>query len=254
MALKAKSLFLYGFQITEDNRWIDFKTANAGPTYSAALTLGFYSLTELLAEIARAMNAADGTFLFVASANRSINGGLENRVGITTNSSFFSILFSTGMHASSSVALLIGFLIQDYTGATTYTGSSSAGTILVTEREGYNYLQKVLNQKVFGSTSVSASGLKEAIVFSVQRFIEVTFKYEPFFKCETEWATFMVWAVRQRPFDFTPEITSPTVFEPVTMETTEADGQALAFRMPEMIPDYPFFHSTGALKMRVRNL
>src|SRR5437868_3980949 len=108
MALKSRSLFLYGFQVTELNRSIDFKDTSGGPELSATLTIGFYSLTSLMAEIKRAMQAVSGA-IYTVTADRTYLSGTENRVTISTSGTYLSILFQTGTRAASSCASLIGF-------------------------------------------------------------------------------------------------------------------------------------------------
>lgn len=251
MALTAKSLILYGLQVTDDNSSIDFKAAALGPTLMATLRLGYYSLTDLMTEIARAMNAADVLNSYTCTANRTVSGGLQNRVTISTSGAFLSLLFASGPRTASTTAPLIGFLVVDRTGSTSYTGTSSAGTALIPEFKGYNFLSPDFEKKVFGSVNVSASGLKEAIVFAIQQFLEVEYRYEPKAKVVAEWVPFWEWAIQQRPYDFTPEVSSPTVFYSVTLESTTGDGKGLGYKMSEQLPKFPDHYQTGPLKMRV---
>lgn len=251
MALRNQSLFLYGFEVTENNSSIDFKIAPGGSELRATLTLGFYSLSALLTEIERALTAIDVTNTYTASVNRNINGGKENRVTLATSGTFLSLLFATGSRAASTIAPLIGFPQTDQTGATTYTGTTSAGTALIPELVGYSYSDPTFDQKVFGSVNVSTSGKKEAIVWQIQMFVEVQFKYEPEAKVMTEWSDLFNWAIQQRLFEFTKDITDPNDSFEVTLETTSADGKGLGFKMKEMLPRFPFMYDTGNLKMRL---
>jgi len=262
MALRHPSLFLYGFEVTILNSAIDFKAVSGGPTILATLNLGFYSLTSLGTEIARAMSAADPAHTYTVTVNRFVGGGTQNRVTITTNSSFFTLLFGSGPRASTSVAPLIGFNDTDYTGSTFYTGAQSAGIPLITEfaAGGFNFTPEHLNRKVFGAVNVAASGEKEAVVFQVQKFIEVEFKYEPEgpdndpanFKLTNQWVALFDWAIQQKLFEFTPEVSNPSNFFEVTLETTAADGKGLGHKWVEMLPDFPGYWRTDKLKMRVR--
>lgn len=255
MALSAKSLFLYNYQITAFNSSIDFRTVSMGPILQATLRLGFYSLSSLSREISRALTAADPSNEFVVTADRNILAGLENRVTIEcTSSPYLDLLFLTGPRAASSVCSLIGFLQLDKTGSTSYTGSFTSGTIMIPTLVGYNYLADQFHQKQFGTVNVSASGIKEAIVFQTQRFIHVKFKYEPKAKVLSDWFPFMQWASRQRLFEFTPEITDPNTFYEVTVETTSADGKGLAFKFSEMLPEFPNHYDCGELMMRVNEV
>lgn len=252
MALTNRSTFLYGFEVTANNRSIDFKSAALGPEKQATLTLGFYSLTSLMAEIKRAMEAADPLNTYTVTANRNFVGGTENRVTITTSGLFLSLLFLTGTRTSSTTAPLIGFAVADQTGLLTYTGTLSAGTIIVSELEGYTYVPIEMNKKVQGTVTISAGGEKEAVVWQVQQFIDVEFKYEPEAKVLTEWQDFIDWAIQQKAFEFTPSIASPNSVVEVTLETTDADGKGLGWKWKEMLPQFPFFYRTGNIKLRKR--
>lgn len=250
MALRARSSFLYGYQITATNRSLDFRVVSGGPILLAALQIGNYSLSDLLIEIKRAMTSAAPLFVFTITANRTISGGTQNRVTITSTSTYLDLLFASGPRVGSSVAPIIGFASMDRVGGVSYTGTLSTGTILVTEREGYNYTPETLFKEVNGATSISAIGDKETIVWGTMQFIEVMFMYEPESKSIMEWQPFMTWAIRQLPFDFTPEITSPNLFSNVTLESTSESSKGLGYQMKEQIPDFPFLYQTGKIKMR----
>lgn len=250
MALRHQSLFLYGFEITTINRSLDFQSSYGGPTKLATLNLGYYSLTGLGYEIARAMNAADPFNTYSVSIDRTADGGLGNRVTINTLGSFMNLLFGTGPRVSSSVASLIGFDATDYTGALSYTGSTSAGTILIPEYVGYSYLGPDFMRTVFGSLNISARGDKEAIVWQVQKFFQMEFRFEPEAKVISEWTPFMTWAIQQKLLEFTPDVTTPTTFFECTLEQTDMDSRGLGYRMTEMLPDFPFNYRTGMMKFR----
>lgn len=251
MALQQRSLLLYGLEITPQNSSIDFQLASGGPVKLATLNIGYYSLSSLLIEIARAMSAADNSVIYTVTADRTISGGMQNRVTIAINGSYLKLLFGTGPRLASSISPLIGFNAADYSGSLSYTGSSSAGIPLVTTFAGYNYQPPELDQQVQGARSVSASGVKEAIVFQLMPFATVEFKYEPKAKCLSEWAPFFQWAVQQRGFDFTPEFDVPGTFYNVTLDKTPRDANGLAYQMKEMLPQFPNNYMTGALTLRV---
>lgn len=250
MALRARSLFLYGLRVTNENSSIDFVGAMGGPTLQATLTLGFYSLTDLMLEIKRAMEAVDGTNTYLVTADRTYAGGTQNRVTITTSGSYLSLLFGSGPRATSSVATLIGFPTADQLSATTYTGTGSAGTALVPALTAYNYIPTTAFRKVFGSLNISTTGEKEAVVFQIQEFFQAQFKYEPTATITTTWPDLMNWMIQQKPLEFTPEITSPNVFYNCTLEKTGADGKGLGFTMKEMLPQFPGLWDTGVLTFR----
>lgn len=252
MALTGKSLFLYGFEVTRQNQALDFRVVAAETPRQATLTLGFYSLTGLMREIARAMQSQAILFDFFVTADRTYSGGTQNRVSITTTAPFLEILFASGPRSATDCHALIGFPDTDQIGATLYTGTTSAGTGLQPVWWGKNYLPTDNDQKVFGSVNVTASGIEEAIVWQIQEFTGVTFDYEPEARIATEWKPFNRWAIQKRPFEFTRSIDFPSVFDDVTLNQTSADGNGLGFKMTEMLPQFPFLYTTGPIKMRKR--
>jgi hypothetical protein len=251
MSLKAQSMFLYGFQVTNLNNAIDFQNVSMGPILLATLNQGFYSLTALSTEIVRALQAADPLNTYTVTVDRTVAGGTQNRVTISSSAFYFSILFGTGPRATSSCASLIGFAAVDQIGFTSYTGTSSAGTPLTTYLNGYNYIPPTMMHKIQGNVNVSANGTKEAVVFQIQQFWQVEFQHEPEAKVIAQWGPMMDWLIQQRLFEFTPEITSPSVFIEGTLETTTEDGKGLGFNFKEMLPNFPFDYQTGTLKFRV---
>lgn len=250
MALTSKSLFLYGFEIKTTNRSIDFKTTTGGPEIFASLTLGFYSLTELLLEIERAMEAAAPSYSFTATVLRTADSGTGNRVTISSTAPNFRLLFQTGTRVASSTGPLLGFLIQDYIGGSSYQGSLSAGLRLVTDYTGYSYQPPETIREIQGAVSISASGVKESLVFQVQQFLQITFQHEPKAKVVTQWVSLIDWMIKQRLFEFTPDVSEPNTFYEVTLETSSRGQRGLGFLMKEMLPQFPNYYSTGQMTMR----
>lgn len=250
MALQAKSLFLYGLQVTELNRSIDFIAEVAGDELQASLALGYYSLTGLLAEIKSALEAADLDNTYTVTADRTLSGGAENRITIATSGAYLDILFATGTRVASSAAELIGFPATDKTGDTDYTGSATAGTALLTPWPGNNWVAPTLYKKNFGTLNVTPTGRKESIVYSTQRFWQIQFSWIPEIQID-EWSELMTWLIGQKNIDFTPEITSPSVVYEGSLEGTPQDAQGLAFLMNET-PKGTGLYDTGLLKFRVR--
>lgn len=251
MALQSRSLLLWNLEVRADNQNLPFKAASGGPQLNAVLRIGYYSLTSLLAEIAAAMRAADPAHIYTVTANRTINSGTENRITIATNGTFLSLLFATGTFAATSCRDLIAFGIFDYTGNTTYTNGASSGRSLVTEWYGFNYQPPQVFKKNFGTVNVATSGEKESITWTVQQFIGVEFRYEPQAKVLVDWQSWIDWVIQQKPWDFTPEITSPSVVYDVTLEKSSEDGKGLGFNMKEQVPQFPFRYTTGAMTFRV---
>ena len=250
MALVAKSLMTYSVQVTSLNQNLDFKAASGGPTLTAQLNLGSYSPIGIAVEVARAMQAVDSANNYSAAVSYNVLGGTQNRITISSTGTFLSLLFASGPNAATSPAALLGYNPTDYTGATHYTGSATIGVGLITTFNVYTYLDDQAMAKVFGAVNVSASGLKESVVFNIQKFIEFEIKYEPASRL-IEYKNFFYWAIQQQPFDFIPQITVPTTAYQVTLESTESDPKGLGYRMKEMLPNFPNLYQTGPLKLRI---
>jgi hypothetical protein len=250
MALQARSLMNYGIQVTTLTQNIDFQIDSGGPQLHAVVPLGFYSTTSLALAVAAAMQAVDPDNNYSCTVTRNVLGGTQNRLTISTTGTYLDLLFSTGLNVNTSIAPIIGFLPMDYTGSTEYVGSTTTGTILMPSYIAYNYLSDLHQGKVFGAVNVSASGLKESVVFAIQKFIDLEFKYEPK-ESLVNWVSFFTWAIQQRPFDFIPEITDPSTVYQVTLEKTVYDSKGLGFQMKEMLPNFPNLYQTGALNFRI---
>lgn len=252
MALRNQSLFLFSYTVDPSNSSIDFRNAPGGPILQATIKLGFYSLSTLLTAIASALQTADPDNPYTATADRTIMGGTENRITISTGGTHFELLFFSGPRVATSISPYIGFNSVDYTGSLTYTGSITSGVTLIPDYIGYNYVGPEFLQKNFGAVNISASGQKEAIVFSLQQFIKVRFKFEKQQRWISYWLPLIQWMIQQREFDFTPDYTQPNVFYSVTLESSDEDGKGLAFSPTEMLPDFPFYWDTGTMTLRVQ--
>jgi hypothetical protein len=117
---------------------------------------------------------------------------------------------------------------------------------------GYSFTFPEIDKRNFGSVNLSASGLKESIVFQIQEFWQVGFRYLPKSEITTSWVNFISWMIQQRPLQFTPEINAPTIYYDGTLEGTEADAKGMAFKFKEMLPSFPNFYDTGIMRFRRR--
>lgn len=256
MMSRDQALFLYGFDVTAFNRYIPFKRTLLGTELLATLNIGNYSCTEFMAEAKRAMEVADPLNTYTITLNRTVLSNTQNRMSILTSGSYLDVLFGSSTSAANSTRDLMGFAHSDQTGATSYTGYQNAGTILLPEFATWDYLgpdDYVTND---GVKSVSAAGIKETLVFAQMRFIQGQWKYITDFSGRTqltEWRAFMKYATRQLKFEFTPSINEdPDQFYQVTLESTPADGNGLAYKLVQQRGEGLYrFYDTGVLKFRV---
>lgn len=253
MALRKRSLFLYGFEIDSTNNLLDFQAAIAGPTLTATIPNGFYTSDGLMTAICAAMVIADpaNSYSFTILRNQGMSG-TDSIVQLYTMGTHLSLLFASGPSSTTSVAPLIGFAILDYTGATTYTAPNACGTQLIPELVGYSFLPPTAYKKVIGNVNISASGIKETISYATHKFTQVEFKQEPEAKVITEWESFFAWACVGAPIEFFPDYSSSVLIYQVTLESTSFDGMGLGFQMVEQLSEgFPFYYTTGVLKFRI---
>ena len=254
MALTSQSLFLYGYEITDSNRFLNFKSASLGAELTAMIDPGSYSLTSLLEALEAAMENVDPANNYTLSADRTVGGGLQNRVTIATAGSYLSLLVNSGTNAADGIAETLGFSVaSDLTGSTSYTGTSSTGTSFLTNLVGYNYLSPDFTQKGNSSKNVASSGNQETIVYSVWKYWRAQFKYIPAATALSDWIPFFQWATQGGLVEMTPNVSSPTVFYEGWLDKTGFDNQALGYQMIEMLPDFPNVYDTGLLTFRMRN-
>lgn len=254
--IKDRALFCYGFDINVTNQTLAFKTQAGGTEYVVYLDQGNYTLTKLLAHIKSKMEIADPLHTFTVWVDRSIDSGRSMRVHISTDATHLDLLFSSGTAANATVGTLLGFLSSDYTGATSYAASSNPGTILIPEMPIYDYLGPDQNFVNDGVKSVSASGVKETLVFAQMRFIQGQWKYitNNFGQTQlSEWTSFMKYATQQKKFEIVPSIFEDfNIFYEVTLEATPEDQNGMAFKFKQMRSDGLYrFYDTGLLKFRV---
>jgi len=250
------ALFLYGFDITQFNRFVNFKKVGGGAELTATLTIGNYTATSLMTELKKQMELIDGVNTYTWSINRSVNSGITNRVTVSTSGSYLSILFGTGTNAANSPFTMIGFAGSDLTGALTYTSISNCGTILIPEFPIQDYLPPDAYVNQDGSKNISAAGIKETLVFAQMQFIQGQWKWITNFSNRTqytEWVSFLKYATKQLKFEFTPSIYESTdVFYQVTLETTAADNNGMGYKLTQMRGDGLYrFYDTGVMKFRV---
>lgn len=254
--LKDRALFLYGFDINNNNKYINFKNAYSGNELTAVLRTGNYTCTEFLAEMKRAMEYVDGINTYTWAIDRTAASNTSNRISVTTNGSYLDILFGSGTNAANTPVSLIGFSPMDYVGTLSYTGYTNGGIILYPDFATYDYLSPDEIVKNDGSKNVSASGIKETLVFAQMRFFQGQWKYITDFNGnnqKTQFVQFLKYATRQLKFEFSPSVhEDPSVFYQCTLESTPADSNGLAYTLKQMLGDKLYrFYDTGVMTFRV---
>jgi hypothetical protein len=255
--MKDRALFLYGFDVTDFNKYINFHNAIGGPELTAVLNKGNYTCTEFLAEVKRAMELADGVYKYTWAIDRTLGSGTSNQITVTTTGPHLDLLFGTGTNTATSIRHFIGFDQIDYTGALTYTGSTNGGTILLPDFATWDYLGPDNYITQDGSKQISSYGIKETLVFAKMQFFQGQWKYITNFGSSTqltEWQTFLQYSTRQLKFEFTPSIyEDPSLFYQCTLESTPGDTNGMGYKLTQMINVGLYrFYDTGVMKFRVK--
>lgn len=248
--------FIYGFTVDEDNRYLDFK--EGGAELSATVAVGSYSLAQMLSAVQDALNQA-GARVYTLSASRS-----TRKITIAATGGNFSLLTASGSHFSSSIFSLLGFTGADRTGAATYLGNTTAGSYYAPQFKLQKYISKDdLQQATQATVNKTASGRVEVIKFGTEKFYEMNITYITNIRQDNsiiktnltgvaDARAFMQYAVLKAPFDFIPDVDTPTTFDVVMLETTTISAQGTGYQLNELYDKaLPGYFETGKLRLRV---
>lgn len=258
MNLKTYSLFYYGIEITELNRYIDFSDGDG--TWSAKLNLGGYTLTQLSREIRRAMNSSGTTKRYLVTVDR-----LNRFYTIKTQDlSNFSLLFSSGSNSALSSYDIIGFDKVDYTGSNQYSSLNPVGKTYHPQFLLQNYLDYRLNKTpINASVNISASGkYVEIIGYNSSRIFrfdlryitneftgDSVIRYRPNGVNET--IDFLNYCTNGNPIEFMPDENDVNEYIEAMLFSTSTSGDGVGF---ELLPDYdanlPEFYKITSLTFR----
>lgn len=258
MSIVSRSVFYYGHVIEETNFYIDFDEGSG--EVIAELSLGSYSLSEFVIELARAMTEA-GTQTYDVTVDR------DTRIITITAPSAFSILGATGSHAGGNVLPLAGFGAVDTSSATSQIGTSASGE----EFAPQFYLQRFVNfddieQAVQSSVNESASGKIEVVSFGQRNFMECIIKFQTNIDMgdgadvETDLTgvdklrAFMKAIIKKSNIEFMADRENRSNFTKCLLEKTPDSKEGTGFKLRELYSlGLPGFYETGTLVFRKVN-
>lgn len=254
--ISSNSIFYYGYQITENNFYLDFKEGS-GPELSAEIELGFYTPTTFCQAIKAALDTA-GALTYTVTFNRS------NRKITISSTSAFSLLNTTGTHVNSSAYSLAGFGTGSYAAASTYTGAQVSGDSYEPQFKLQDYVSKSDYQEAVDATvNESASGRIEVVKFGTREFYEFNIMFATDIAQTSGVITndsagvsnlrrFMQYLVKKAPFEFMPDKSSFNTYDTLILENTEENSKGVGYRLKEMYDrNLPGYYQTGRLKFRV---
>lgn len=257
MALSTFSTFYYGHTITSDNQYINFDEGSGD--VAATIAIGSYTPTDFATAIQTAMNAA-GTFTYTVTFNRS-----ARTITIATSDGNFSLLAASGNNVDFGAWTLMGFASTDLSGAATYTGDTTSGSVYNPPFKLQDYISSSdWRQASSATVNKSASGRVEVIKFGDEQFIQANIKYvtnitQPDSNIIKNDAsnvanlrTFMQYIINKRPFEFMPDIDTVATFEEVLLESSPGYKDGTGYKLKELYDQgLPGYYETGPLVLRV---
>ena len=255
MSLETFSAFYYGHNITTDQTSLDF--SEGGPEIQANLTVGDYSLTDLLAEVKTQMDTVGGQ-------EYTITVDRNSRLVTISAPGNFELLVDTGSRTDSSIYTLLGFTGSDLTGSNTYTGTLPCGEVYFPQFILQDHVAtENFREFIDPSVSISAAGEVEVVKFGDQRFLQCNIRFAtdlpqpkigPIENNPTGVAdlrAFMEFITERRKIEYMPDRNDAATFEKLRLETTPEGQTGTSFKLKELFTQgLPGYFDTGILKFR----
>ncbi len=256
MALSTFSKFYFLDSITSDNQNMNFD--EGGGELLGQVNIGSFTLTNILTAVKTALDVAGGQE-YTVTVDRD-----TRKITISAGSNF-SLLLSSGSQTGTSPWILLGFTQSvDLTGSASYTGSSAAGDVYITQFPPQDYVDSENNkQRIDASVNESASGVIEVISFGIRSRIEmnlmfitdkeqdgVTLRNNPTGLSDAQ--VFMQFITDRFLLEFMENKDDSAAFSSVQLEKTASDSKGVGYLLKEETSkNLPGYYSTGKLVFRV---
>lgn len=254
MTIFNKSVFYYGIKIESGNFNLDF-SEGAGEL-TAFLRLGFYTLTSLAIEVARALSEAGGQD-YEVTVNRS------DRTYTISADSNFSILTGSGSHQGIMAWDITGFEGPDKTGTNSYLGSLSVGKEFLptaplqsfTPPEHYKDISDaVINDNGSEVEVFTVGGEKRFAEFSIGLITNNEVNNSLMTNNQnavSEILDFLDYITDRGPYELMRDVDDRDTFEQFLLESTISNRKGVGFKLIEMLSKKMVgYYETGILKSR----
>ena len=248
------SKFYYGHNVTSSNSKLDFKEG-AGAEITATLNVGDYSLTEYVAEIERALNAA-GALTYGVTVNRS------TRYITIAATGTFTLLAATGSNIGNGVWTLAGYTATDVDGIS-LTATGASGSEFIPQFKLQKYISfDDQESAAYSNVATSANGTVEVVSFGTQNFLTCEIAYQTNLTQEAgsvienqangldNLRTFMQYITAKRKIEFIPDRDTVGTYTKCLLESTPSSNDGTGFALNEYLGSLPGFFSTGTLRFR----
>jgi hypothetical protein len=257
VALKVRSSFYFGYEVTASNNIIDFiEAASPLTNRQAVLKKGYYTATSFFSEVARAMTDA-GTIVFTAGFDRA------SRISTITAPAGFTINRDTGPNSTSTIYTILGYdegsdkvgspVIGDFASGLAYFPQFTLLDYLATDK---------IQESIESSINETGSGRLEIVKFGLRNFMECNIVFitnqHMAADCPIETnptgvedaVTFLQEITKRGKIEFMEDRDDPNTFETLILESTTKNGKGLGFRLAEDLATGDGFFTTGKLMFR----
>lgn len=255
MALTTKSSFFYGFEITEDNRYLDF--SEGLNVYSVSIPVGSYTFTSILVAVVNAMNAV-GSNTYTPVYDR------QNMFFTISSSLVFTSLGTSGVRSSQSILPTLGMDTADQS-VTSMNSIYQAGSYYNPQFTLQDHIAPENNKRSLTATvSKSASGDKVSVqTFGEERFLECNIKYITEVeqgssgKLDSDGSAlpnvraFMDHCISKQYVEFMPDRDNKSSYGTFILDSTPESQDGTAYRLKELYGQgLPFYFETGVLRFK----
>lgn len=258
MSITTTPTFYYIDSINDTNFRIPFREPNVSVNeLTAELNAGAYSHTELLTEVARALNTA-GQQEYTVAFDRT------TRQYTISSTDTFELLALTGASIGTSPFTLLGYDSVDYTGANSYQAPNAAGTEYTPQFPLQNYIGfEDQLESILPSINESTSGKVEIITFGNRRFMDFNIRFitdRP--QSATSYITnnpnavqdtrdFLTACVSKQNIEFMIDSLDRNSYDTILLETTRSSRTGTGFVLRELYNlGLSGFYETQNLKFR----
>jgi hypothetical protein len=258
MAITTNPIFYTIDNVSTNNNLLNFKEPNvSGDELTATLNIGSYSMSQLITELARALNA-EGSETYTVTLDR------DTRIVTISSTDTLELLVSTGSNSGLSTYSLLGFTGADLTGSSSYDSDTAIGDTYEPQFPLQKFRGFETNKEgIRPSINEAADGTVEVITFGDRQFMEFEIKYTtdnfmakgaPITNNPTgvaDLTAFMDFLITKSNLEFMKDKTVRSTFNVMLLESTRQNRMGVGYQLKEKYSEgLQGYFDTGMLKFR----
>ena len=245
MTIQTKSVFYYGFTVTENNTFLNYDEGTAAGELTAQLRVGTYSMEEAATEVARALTeSSDLLQTYTVTVDR------DTRIFSISAASAFECLVTSGSNAGTSYWGDIGFT-TDRTSLVSHDSDEAAGSEFKPQFFLQSYVDADNNlQSVSEKINEAASGQNlEIVKFGNRRLYEFNITLqndivqtgcgEQFIESDPNGVanlrSLLEFCVQKTRLEFMKDRDDRSTFNTVLLESAPGNRNGTGFKLREML-------------------